>query len=241
MIVNGDDDLLCTLKIVAPPFKVKQFGSELNFDCGLVNEDESIDSVRFTAYVNDKKEEFTIPVPGFHNVYNAMSAILAGVELGIEMDSIKKGLEQFKATSMRQEVIKTAKYTIINDAYNASSDSMFAALSVLSKAEGRKVAILGDMFELGEYSEKAHRETGKSAALRADVVIAIGKDAKYIYQEARINGLLSDAHYFQTKEECIENLDNIIKDGDTVLVKASRGMYLEKIVEYLVEMGGKNE
>ena len=135
---------------------------------------------------------------------------------------------------MRLDIIKNDKMTIINDAYNASPDSMEAALKILGRYKNRKVAILGDMFEMGEHSEYGHRLVGKCSIDNTDVLIAIGKDAKFICEEAKTLGFNeSNIHHFNTKEEAIENIGEIVKENDVILVKASRGMKLEKIVEYL--------
>ena len=124
--------------------------------------------------------------------------------------------------------------TIINDAYNASPDSMEAALKILGRYKNRKVAILGDMFEMGEFAEFGHRQVGKAALENVDILIAIGKDAEFIVKELKESNMNPDnLYHFETKEEAIEKLDEIIKANDTILVKASRGMHLEKIVEHL--------
>ena len=111
---------------------------------------------------------------------------------------------------------------------------MSAALNILGRYETRRVAILGDMFEMGEFAEFGHRQVGKAALGNVDVVISIGEDSKFIIKELKENNMSSEnLYYFATKEEAIENLDKIIKENDTILVKASRGMHLEKVVEHL--------
>ena len=192
------------------------------------------EDLTFVCYIDGKKEEIFIPTVGEHNIYNAMAAILVGRELNISLEDIKCGLRNFKATKMRLDIIKNDKMTIINDAYNASPDSMEAALKILGRYKNRKVAILGDMFEMGEHTEYGHRLVGKSAADNTDVIIAIGKDSKFICEEAKDLGFNeNNIHHFNTKEEAIEKIDELVKKDDVVLVKASRGMELEKIVEYL--------
>ena len=192
------------------------------------------EDLTFVCYIDGKKEEIFIPTVGEHNIYNAMAAILVGRELNISLEDIKCGLRNFKATKMRLDIIKNDKMTIINDAYNASPDSMEAALKILGRYKNRKVAILGDMFEMGEHTEYGHRLVGKSAVDNTDVIIAIGKDSKFICEEAKDLGFNeNNIHHFNTKEEAIEKIDELVKKDDVVLVKASRGMELEKIVEYL--------
>ena len=150
------------------------------------------------------------------------------------IEEIKDGLKVFQCTKNRLDIIKKDNITIIDSVYNASIDSMNAALNILGRYENRRVAILGDMFEMGEFAEFAHRQVGKFAVENTDVLVAIGKDSEYIVKELKENNFNSEnIYHFNNKEEAIENLYSIIKDGDVILVKASRGMYLEKIVEHL--------
>ena len=234
LIVNGDDKLLGTLKEKNLNYSLKTFGFNKNNDIYCESYEMNEEDLTFICYIDGKKEEIFIPTVGEHNIYNAMAAILVGKELNISLDDIKKGLKNFKATKMRLDIIKNNKMTIINDAYNASPDSMEAALKILGRYKNRKVAILGDMFEMGEHSEYGHRLVGRYAIDNTDLLVAIGKDAIFMCDEAKSLGFdESNIYYFNTKEEAIENIDRLIKEDDVVLVKASRGMQLEKIVEYL--------
>ena len=234
LVVNGDDKFLATLKEKNLNYSLKTFGFNKNNDIYCESYEMNEEDLTFTCYIDGKKEEIFIPTVGEHNIYNAMAAILVGKELNISLDDIKKGLKNFKATKMRLDIIKNNKMTIINDAYNASPDSMEAALKILGRYKNRKVAILGDMFEMGEHSEYGHRLVGKYAIYNTDLLVAIGKDAIFMCDEAKSLGFdESNIYYFNTKEEAIENIDTIIKEDDVILVKASRGLQLEKIVEYL--------
>ena len=142
---------------------------------------------------------------------------------------MEKGLENFKATSMRLEFIKKDNFTIINDSYNANPDSMKAALNVLKNYSGkRKIAILGTMGELGSHAEDAHREVGTFANDRADVLLTTG-DFKECYKE----GFGSGTFVYDTKEDLIAGLKAMMKDGDTLLVKASRSAKFEEIIKEL--------
>ena len=234
LVVNGDDKFLATLKEKNLNYSLKTFGFNKNNDIYCESYEMNEEDLTFTCYIDGKKEEIFIPTVGEHNIYNAMAAILVGKELNISLDDIKNGLKNFKATKMRLDIIKNNKMTIINDAYNASPDSMEAALKILGRYKNRKVAILGDMFEMGEHSEYGHRLVGRYAIDNTDLLVAIGKDAIFMCDEAKSLGFdESNIYYFNTKEEAIENIDTIIKEDDVILVKASRGMQLEKIVEYL--------
>lgn len=234
LIVNGDDDCLKTLKNKDLIYKLRTFGFEKDNDIYCESFEMDEDSINFIAVVDGKKEEFFIPTVGKHNIYNAMAAILVGINLNMTIEEIKDGLKNFQCTKNRLDIIKNNNLTIIDSVYNASIDSMNAALNILGRYKNRRVAILGDMFEMGEFAEFGHRQVGKSALNNVDILIAIGKDAEFIVKELQENNMnLDNLYHFETKEEAIENLDDIIKENDIILVKASRGMHLEKVVEYL--------
>ncbi|MFR1811639.1 MAG: UDP-N-acetylmuramoyl-tripeptide--D-alanyl-D-alanine ligase [Terrisporobacter sp.] len=234
LIVNGDDDCLKTLKTKDLVYKLRTFGFDKDNDIYCESYEMDEESINFVAVINGKKEEFFIPTVGKHNIYNAMAAILVGLNINMTIEEIKDGLKNFQCTKNRLDIIKKDKLTIIDSVYNASIDSMSAALNILGRYENRRVAILGDMFEMGEFAEFGHRQVGKAALGNIDIMIAIGKDSEFIVKELKENNMNeNNLYHFETKEEAIENLDNIIKDDDVILVKASRGMNLEKVVEYL--------
>lgn len=234
LIVNGDDKFLSTLKDKNHNFILKTFGFNKDNDIYCESYEMDEEETKFICNINGVKEEIFIPIVGEHNIYNAMSAILVGMSLNLTIDEIKDGLKNFTATKMRLDIVKTDKMTIINDTYNASPDSMNAALKILTRYKERRVAILGDMFEMGEVSEYGHRIVGKEASKSVDILITIGKDSEFISDEAKDNGLEEKyIYHFESKEEAIKKIDDIIKEKDVVLVKASRGMKLEEIVEYL--------
>ena len=234
LIVNGDDDCLKTLKDEELTYKLRTFGFDKDNDIYCESYEMDEDSITFTAVFDNKKEEFFIPAVGKHNIYNAMAAILVGINLDMTNDEIKDGLKEFQCTKNRLDIIKNDNFTIIDSVYNAGIDSMIAALNVLGRYENRRVAILGDMFEMGEFAEFGHRQVGKAALENTDIVIAIGKDSEFIIKELKENNINEDnLYHFETKEEAIENMDKILKQNDVILVKASRGMHLEKVVEYL--------
>lgn len=170
---------------------------------------------------------------GKHNVLNTMLAIEVSECLGVSFKQMVKGLENLEATSMRLQVVKKQGLTIINDCYNASPDSMKSSLDVLSAYKnGRRVAILGDMYELGDESEKAHYEVGKYAKDKVDTLIVIGGYIKNFKDGFDSDNIIM----YNTKEECIKELENIVKLDDVVLIKASRGVKLEDVVKKLEEM-----
>ena len=234
LIVNGDDKFLKTLKTKKLKYKLLTYGFEKDNDIYCNNYKINEEKIDFSCIINNKEEKFTIPTPAKHNILNALAAILVGLENNIEIKDIKKGLKHFELTKMRLDIFKTDKYRIINDTYNASCDSMISALNVLKNYKDRRVAILGDIFETGVYEEKIHRTIGDNVKDNTDILITIGKSSKYIYDEAIKKGFnKNNAYHFDTKESFIKQKDKIIKAKDTILLKASRGMALETLIDQL--------
>jgi len=142
---------------------------------------------------------------------------------------MEEGLKNFNATSMRLEFINKNDFAIIDDSYNANPDSMKAALDVLKNYSGaRKIAVLGTMGELGDYAKEAHTQVGEFARGKADVLLTTG-EFKKSYEE----GFKENTIIFETKQELMESLANMIKPGDTILVKASRSARFEEIIKYI--------
>lgn len=234
LIVNGDDKYLNKLKNKKLKYKVLSYGFNEDNDIYCKSYKINEESIDFVCEINKKEEKFTIPTPAKHNILNAMAAILVGQLLNIDLKDIKKGLKTFSLTKMRLDIYKTDKYRIIDDTYNASSDSMISALDVLSNYKTRRVAILGDIKETGKYTEEIHRKVGKNTKDKADVLVTIGSSSKYIYDESIENGFeRKNIYHFDTKEEFIKKMNKIILEEDTILLKASRSMELEKIIEHL--------
>jgi UDP-N-acetylmuramoyl-tripeptide--D-alanyl-D-alanine ligase len=179
----------------------------------------------------------TVPAMGQHNVYNALAAIAVGLELGLALSEIQAGLEHFVAGKMRLQVEQVGTYTLINDAYNASPASMRAAIDTLVDiAKGRRVAVLGDMLELGEIATAAHRQVGdKLAAADIEVLITVGEMARHIAAAAVENGVKT-CRVCSNHLEAQQALAELLVSGDTILVKGSRGMKMERVAELI----GKN-
>lgn len=199
-------------------------------------EDHGVDGVRFKLEHETVSRNIRIPVPGRHNAFNGAVAAAVGTQLGVTPDEIIEGLSKVELTGNRLRVLRGSTITVIDDTYNASPDSMKSGLKVLerSNCEGRRIAILGEMYELGEKEGPMHRDVGIFAAgCDIDRVIGIGPLAKNITDGASSVGM--EADWFETKEEFLDAKDELIGPGDLVLVKASRGMKLEEIVERLTE------
>ena len=241
LIINGDDRFLRAeleryRNSNKDSYKVYSFGMELQNDlCCKSQEIIDHDKTRFTCGFEGQSYDFTIPCLGEHNVKNAMAAILAGHIMGMTMEEISKGLMDFVATENRQDIIKTDRFVLINDVYNASPDSMIAALKVLKLyKDNRRVAILGDCLEMGQFAEEAHRKVGYQSIDKADIIITTGQAARFIGVEAMERGFdLSRVFHFESKDELICALPEVVDDGDVILLKASRGMKFEDIVEVL--------
>lgn len=229
-----DDDKLRAVKEVRGESPVT-FGLSEDSDytaCDITSNNE--DRTSFTVKYEDSEFSATVYALGKHMVSNALCATAMGKYFGLTDEEIAKGIEEYKPTGSRQNVIKTEKLTIIDDCYNANPASMKASIETLSGFAGRRVAILGDMKELGKTEVELHREIGKFAVeKKLDLVIAIGELALNMYKEARPH---IDCEWFQTVEEAKLELYEMLTIGDTVLVKASHSMKFDEIVEYIKEL-----
>lgn len=234
LIVNGDDNFLKTLKDKKLPYNLLTYGFDEDNTIYCVSYEIVNGKINFKVNFKNKVYDYTIPSIAKHNIYNAMSAILIGNLYNLTYEEIKKGLESVSFTEGRLTIINKKDITIINDCYNASLDSIKSALNVLSTFKTRKVAILGDVLETGSYEEEIHKNIGKSIIGNTDILILVGNSIKYTYDEVIKNNFNKDNIYvFNTYEDVIKNIDNIIKKGDTILLKASHGIKLSNVVEYL--------
>lgn len=238
VFLNGDDVHSARLaeQAVAP---VVTYGVESGDDVRAVGLRVGEDGLpTFTLQSGEEAAELTLPIPGRHNAYNAAAAAAVALYLGLSLKDIAEGLASARTTGMRMEVFSSASgVTVINDAYNASPTSMRAALATLRDmpAEGRRIAVLGDMAELGSLSELAHFGLGELVPKCADVLVTIGTCAWRIAEGARAEDMPSAmVRPCATIEEATEVLDDLLAPGDVVLVKASRVMQLERVVEGII-------
>lgn len=237
--LNGDD-AYSTALAQATHAKVVRYG--LSEDCDVRAEDIRLDDLSqasFTLVTPLGTAQVSLPVPGRHNVYNALAAAAVATELGLEVGQIGDGLSHAVLTRMRMEVITTAGgVTVINDAYNANPVSMRAGVETLATmATARKrIAVLGDMAELGSLAELAHFQIGELVAeLGLDQLLVVGPRAARIAEGAQAGGMARE-HILrcQSAAEAAEMVVGLVAAGDTVLVKASRSMGLERVVEGIV-------
>ncbi|MCL1846059.1 MAG: UDP-N-acetylmuramoyl-tripeptide--D-alanyl-D-alanine ligase [Defluviitaleaceae bacterium] len=227
IILNGDDPLL-TSEIAARKVAafVAHYPGEKNIRLSAPGARQE---TRCKFHWRGADIDITVPVPGAHMVQNALLATVVGLEMGVTPAEIARAFENFKPPEGRLNIFHTRGMTVIDDVYNANPASVSEAIKVLCGNEGRRVAILGDMNELGNIAEARHREIGEFAAQNGvDLLIAIGELSRYIYEGfARAGGNGTGIH-FETAADFAP--DEFLKNGDTVLVKASRGMEFEKIV-----------
>lgn len=236
VIINNDNDLLHKWyeenknKIDIKTYGIKE-KSDLNANRIVLNELSS----EFTCNLDGKDEKIIVPVGGEHFILNSLCAAMVGKILKINSEKIIKGIEEFELTKKRMDISELENgVKIINDAYNASLESMSASLKVLSEfKQNRKIAVLGDMLELGEYSQKLHEKVGEEVYQnKIDILMCSGKNAKYIVKRAKELGMSEEnIYYFETKEKIINKLKEISKKGDIILLKASNGMKFFDIAE----------
>ncbi len=235
VVLNGDDDKLINIKEVnggRPIF----FGMTDNRDVHIKKYHQiGVRGTEATIQYYDKSFDTVIPIPGHHMLYNAMAATCVAVHFGMTFDEIDSGIRKLKAIGGRNHIFQAAGMTIIDDCYNANPMSMKASLEVLSQADGRKVAILGDMFELGADEAKLHKSVGNVAVkLGIDCVICIGKLAKNIADAVRMGK--AEVFYFEDKADFEEHMFEYIHKGDTVLLKASNGMKFHTLIQKIEQI-----
>ncbi|MBE7042979.1 MAG: UDP-N-acetylmuramoyl-tripeptide--D-alanyl-D-alanine ligase [Ruminococcaceae bacterium] len=229
-LFNGDDDYLNQAN---PDVKIIRYGSSET--CAIRAEEIVSEQQLFSFVCKELPERVTIPVPGRHNISNAMAAVAAGVLFDVPGALIKQGIEQSQSVGMRMRTEEKDGIRVILDCYNANPDSMRAGISVLKESAGtRKIALLGDMLELGDYSDQAHFEIGQFAS-ELDAVFTVGKASEQICKGAQV----SIKQHFATNDELSRFLKTFLQEGDAVLIKGSRGMKMEEIWNRINE-GWKN-
>ena len=233
-IVNGDDDKLRTLKS-REDLDVTLFGMDSSNDVYAKNvENLGLDGLK--CDISTPAGEFSahIHIPGMHMVYNALAGTCVGLSCGLTLDEIKAGIENAQTISGRNNLIHTENYTIMDDCYNANPVSMKASLDVLSTALGRKVAILGDMGELGTNELALHHTVGEHAAdKKIDLLLCVGTLSAKIVGGAKSVNPEMNALLFESKEALLKELPALLQKGDSILIKASHFMQFENIVKAL--------
>ena len=240
LVLNNDNDLLNEWNKNTKNIKTITYGIENASEVMAENIKYNEEDSEFICNLKENKFNVKVPVAGMHFVMNALSAIAVGSFLGLNQEEIKKGIETFSLTKKRMDIIDVNEnIKVINDAYNASFESMQASLKNLSRYEGyKKIAVLGDMFELGDYSKRLHTEVGKEVVKnKIDLLLCAGENAKFIIQEAIETGMDKEkVFYFNEKEKIIDVLEKIDANSKTVILfKASNGMKFFELVNKYIE------
>jgi len=228
LVLNKDNDLLRTVTLDDRPIIWYSLNDEADYtaeNIRLIGEKTYFD-IRYS----DTVQSIELPAIGDHNVQNALAAFAVGRILGVSPELAAKGLSEYVPSGMRQKIVHTNGVTVVEDCYNASPDSVKAAISALSKIDAkRRILVIGDMLELGEFSHDAHYDVGRTAAVSdADLIYAYGKEAEVYAKAVADNG--RTAKHFTDKTELTQELINILQEGDAILFKASRGLKLEEVI-----------
>ena len=236
LFLNGDDTYLSRLEEhgIHPVSQVIYFGHGKNAKARASESKYEDGFMTFTYENGEVVKKVRLSVLGEHNVLNATVSLAIAQYLGVDMEAAVKSLESF--SGLRQRLVASEKVTILDDCYNASPDSMKASLNVLMDipCRGRKIALLGDMYELGPEEERFHEEIGEYAAnLKLQELVTVGKLGERIAKGAKNSGATFDVTSFLTKEEAGEYLLGKVSKEDLVLVKASNGLHLNQVVDRL--------
>lgn len=233
-ILNGDDEILSSIE--PTPFKVMRYGIHSPHGLNLKATNPKSDENGISFDIGEEHYHFRFP--GEHNIYNALCAISIAKMYGLDYEEIQKGLDSYEPSAHRLNISDVNGIKIIDDTYNANPEAMKAALKTLhayNQDDNRLIAVLGDMFELGDNSLHSHIEVGEEAARQADYLIGVGENAQNIIRGAiRVRAGMR-GQYFKSNEDAVKFLRDFLKPGDVVLLKASHGMHFEEIVEELLK------
>jgi UDP-N-acetylmuramoyl-tripeptide--D-alanyl-D-alanine ligase len=197
-----------------------------------------IEGLRFVAHDGASSVEVRLPLPGRHLVASALAALGAATALGVPLDEAATALSAMDAPAHRMNVRRAAEFVVIDDSYNASPAAVMAALAVLGSAPSRRVAVMGDMLELGTLSSDAHEAAGREAAKQADVLVGVGELARTMVSAAGAAGL-RETYQVADRAEALMLLRRILRRGDTVLVKGSHSLALDELADALVQPAAK--
>lgn len=236
VVLNGDDDMLETIEDIngIEPIFFGVANTTGNYADDMEN--LGLKGSQCTLHIGMDSYQAKIPIPGHHMLYNALAAATVGKILELTKEQIQKGIASVPTVGGRNNIIEVKDITIIDDCYNANPVSMKASIDVLSNALGRKIAVVGDMFELGSEEKELHYQVGNYIAEQGiDCVFATGELSRELIKGVQDTNLACEANYVETPEDLIRELKNYLKPNDTVLIKASHGMHYEKVVEALTE------
>ena len=225
--LNADNDMLQSCD---PGRPVTWFGT--GEQCAVRGENvrETAEGLCFDVAAGQARFPVTLALEGEHYVSDALAAVAVGLAMGVAPDQIRQRLAEFRNMAGRQEIFTARECTIIRDCYNAGPESMAAALAVLGKRSGRRIAVLGDMLELGDHAHDSHIRVGIQAAENADFILAYGPNAHLVVRGAEEAGN-PNAIAFADRKEMADTLKEITVPGDTLLFKGSHGMHMELVLE----------
>ena len=229
LILNGDDDLLWGKRNDIEK-KLVYFGIE-NAKSHILAENIT-QAKGLISFALHKSFPVSLKLEGDHYILDALAAVAVGLELGVSPENIQNSLLDFRNMAGRQEIYEKNGFTIIEDCYNAGPESMKAALTVLGNRPGRHIAVLGDMLELGVRTDAEHYKAGRVAAAKADILLAYGANSLHMLHGAITGGMSRNrARAFTEKDQLVQVLKQLVKPGDVLLFKGSRGMRMEQILE----------
>jgi UDP-N-acetylmuramoyl-tripeptide--D-alanyl-D-alanine ligase len=229
LLLSGDNDLLRNLDEI-PVQPITYFGCDDG--CAVWASDICQSEESLTFHVHTDKGDFPVKLylQGEHFVPDALAAVAVGLAMDVPVEDIQRSLTAFENMAGRQEIFRAGEYTIIKDCYNAGPESMAAALNVLGSRNGRKVAVLGDMLELGDHAPAEHRKLGELAAQKAELILFYGPNARYV-----VEGSGGKAIAFDDRDAMTAALKELAQSGDVILFKASHGMHLELALEQFLK------
>jgi UDP-N-acetylmuramoyl-tripeptide--D-alanyl-D-alanine ligase len=236
LILNGDDGLLWNQRNQVG-YPVTYFGAN-NTECGVRAENvlESAGKITFNVITHSGKFDVELKLEGMHYVHDALAAVAVGLAMDVPVEKIQAALSEFRNMAGRQQIYEKNGYHIIEDCYNAGPESMAAALNVLGNRQGRKVAVLGDMLELGVCTASEHYKVGRIVAEKADILLAFGPNSSKMLNGAYTGGMSSaNARAFTDRDMLVKVLKQMAKPGDTLLFKGSRGMRMELALEQFLQ------
>lgn len=239
VILNGDDDLLCTLTQVngKPPVFYGIGASRHKQAYASDIENLGLRGIRLTIHLADEAIRVRIPIPGEHNVYNALAAAAVGRQLGLTNEEIKDGIENARTIDGRTNLIETRNMTVIDDCYNANPLSMKASIDVLATALGRTIAVLGDMGDLGQDERSLHYEVGRHLAEKGiDILFCAGTLSHETARAVREHNPGCTVYEYEKRDDMVKELLPFLQEGDSVLVKASHFMEYADVVEAIITM-----
>ena len=235
LLLNGDDVMLRNLP-QRPVQKLEYFGSDEGCTTRVQDVVDGETGIGFTVSAHCCEFPVKLALEGRHFVADAMAAVSVGLALGVPPLRIQERLSMFRNMAGRQEIYQAGEYTIISDCYNAGPESMAAALLVLGRKKGRRIAVLGDMLELGDCSWAEHYRIGRIAAENTEMIFAYGPTSGRVVGGAITGGMdPQKARSFETHEEMARTLKAVARPGDVLLFKGSHGMHMEKVLELFLK------